>query len=228
MAEFKLERFKYSWKGDWSSGFNYKRDDVVRVNGKSYVCLITHTSEPAFRSDLLATLPGSTPPQPQPKWTVMTSGVEFVGDYQVGFDYNLGDIVKYSGVLWLCTVPHQSTGAPEESSNWEVFANTISFEGDWASATAYGPNAIVKYNGIKYKAINAHLSGGSLEDNIDDWEIFYEGVEFVQDWASDTTYRLNDIVKYGGTIFRCIEEHLSGFTFNDAAFQIEVFGTQFN
>ena len=228
MAEFKLERFKYDWKGDWTSGFNYKRDDVVRVNGKSFVCLITHTSEPSFRTDLLAVLPGSTPPQPQPKWTVMTSGKEFVGDYQTGVDYNLGDLVRYNGIILLCVVPHASTGVPEEISNFEVFANTVSFLGDWAPATSYGQNAIVKYGGIKYKSINPHLSGTSLEENIDDWEVFFEGVEFVQDWASLTTYKLNDIVKYGGTLFRCIDEHTSDNTFNDAAFSVEVFGTQFN
>ena len=45
MAEFKLEKFKYKWRGDWSASTSYKRDDVVRVSGKSYVCIITHTAE---------------------------------------------------------------------------------------------------------------------------------------------------------------------------------------
>ena len=228
MAEFKLERFKYNWKGDWTTGTAYKRDDVTRVNGKSYVCVITHTASATFREDLTATLPGSNPPQAQPRWVVMTSGKEFVGEYTQDTAYNIGDIVKYDGILWLCVVPHTATGDPEESSNFEVFADTISYEGEWTSARSYGPNAIVKYNGIKYKAINSHTAGSSLEDNADDWEVFFEGSEYVNAWASDTTYRLNDIVKYGGTLFKCIEEHLSDNTFNDAAFSVEVFGTQFN
>ena len=40
MAEFKLERFKYNWKGVWTAA-SYNRDDVVNVGGKTYVCLIT-------------------------------------------------------------------------------------------------------------------------------------------------------------------------------------------
>ena len=228
MAEFRLERFKYTWKGDWTSEESYNRDDVVRVNGKSYVCLVTHAASSSFRLDLQAVLPNSNPPQPQPRWTEMTSGRQFVGEYTTSIDYNLGDIVRYDGVLWLCTVPHTSTGDPEQSSNFEVFANTIDYKENWVAGTAYGPNAIVKYNGIKYKAINSHIAGSSLEDNIDDWEIFYEGIEYVQSWIPDTTYRINDIVKYGGTLFRCIEEHISDNTFNDTAFSIEVFGTQFN
>ena len=228
MAEFRLERFKYNWRGDWADTTSYERDDVVRVNGKSYVCVVTHTGSAAFRLDLLATLPGSNPPQPQPRWIEMTSGKEFIGEYEVGVNYNLGDIVKYDGILWLCVVPHTSSGTPQEASNWETFANSEAYVGDWTPGTTYGPNAIVKYNGIKYKAINPNLSGQTLEDDIDNWEVFFEGIEYIGSWESDTTYRLNDIVKYGGSIFRCREEHLSDNTFNDAAFQIEVFGTQFN
>ena len=93
MAEFKLERFKYNWRGAWTTSATYKRDDVVRVNGKSYVCIVTHVASAAFRTDLTAILPGSSPPQPQPKWVVMTSGRSFVGDWTLGTDYNLGDVV---------------------------------------------------------------------------------------------------------------------------------------
>ena len=53
MAEFKLDRFKYSWKGDWTTGTDYKRDDIVRVGGKSYVCIVTHIAASNFYVDLL-------------------------------------------------------------------------------------------------------------------------------------------------------------------------------
>jgi len=46
MAEFRLERFKYNWRGEWQTGISYRRDDIVRVGGKSYVCIITHVSSP--------------------------------------------------------------------------------------------------------------------------------------------------------------------------------------
>ena len=54
---------------------------LVRVNGKSYVCVITHVASATFREDLDAILPGSVPPQAQPKWVVMTNGLSFVGDW---------------------------------------------------------------------------------------------------------------------------------------------------
>ena len=54
MAEFNLNRFKYTWKGDWQSGQEYNRDDVISIQGKSFVCLIQHVSSSAFFDDLYA------------------------------------------------------------------------------------------------------------------------------------------------------------------------------
>ena len=108
MAEFKLDRFKYVWKGDWVTGTDYRRDDIVRVGGKSYVCIVTHTSSGTFLTDLEATLPNSNPPQPYPQWTVMTSGKTFIGTWSQGVAYNLGDIVLYNGSLYKCIDSHNS------------------------------------------------------------------------------------------------------------------------
>jgi hypothetical protein len=228
MAEFKLERFKYNWRGDWTTGTSYKRDDVVRVNGKSYVCVITHVASAAFHTDLNAILPGSVPPQPQPKWVVMTSSFSFVGDYTTGTAYNPGDIVAYDGVLWACTVGHTASGSPSEVNNWTVFADNISFVGEWSSGTVYGPGAIVSYNGNMYKSINPHQSGATLEANNDDWEIFLEGIAWRGEYQTSTEYRVNDFVKYGGTVYGCIETHTSGTTLDDTKFSIEMFGSEYD
>ena len=229
MAEFKLERFKYNWKGNWASGTDYKRDDVVRLNGKSYVCIYTHTSNASFRTDLNAILAGSNPPIPQPRWVVMTGGSYFTGNYTPSVDYNLGDIVLFNGVLWLCVLPHTSTNFDTDVANFEIFANGISFLGDWSPDTVYGLGGIVVYGGNLYKCINTHTSGVLLELNEDDWSVFSEGVYYKGTWTSLTLYKKNELVKYGGSIFRCIQTHTSGDgALSDEFFQIEFIGTQFN
>ena len=234
MAEFKLERFKYNWRGAWTTGAAYKRDDVVRVNGKSYVCVITHTASAAFRSDLTAILPGSSPPQPQPKWVVMTSGRSFVGDWTLGTDYNLGDVVKYNGSLWLCAVSHAASNFATDFDNWETFAQGLGFVGNWASSTTYAPGAIVKYNGMSYKCVREHISETTLEaalgeDSTGSWVVYHEGIEVRNDWTAGTEYRLNDLVKYGATVYRCIETHTSsGSSLDDTKFEIEAFGSQYD
>ena len=229
MAEFKLERFKYRWRGDWEQGSEYLRDDIVRLNGKSYVCVFTHTSNTQFVTDLTATLPGSNPPQPQPRWVVMTDGRSWQGEWEAGIDYNLGDIVLYDGTLWLTTTSHTSAAFAAQAANFTVFAKGIAFVGNWAPATDYGHGAIVKYNGIAYKCLVAHTSQVELEDNINNWGQFFDGVQYVSDWAPVTVYRKNDLVRYGATIFRCTETHTSG---NDdldiTKFVVELPGSQNN
>jgi hypothetical protein len=229
MAEFKLERFKYNWRGDWVTGREYNRDDIVRLNGKSYVCLVGHTSSSLFSSDLTAILPESVPPQIQPRWTVMTSGRSFIGNWTQGTTYNLGDVVLYNGSLWTCVVNHTASSFATNFSNWTLFAQTSAFVGDWNNGVSYTPGAIVKYNGVAYKCITTHISSGTLENNIAAWEEYYDGVEIRNIWQPNTQYRKNDLVKYGGTIFRCIETHTStSLNLDNTRFQVEIFGSQFD
>jgi hypothetical protein len=229
MAEFKLERFKYNWRGTWTLGIAYKRDDVVRVNGKSYVCVITHVASATFREDLDAILPGSVPPQPQPKWVVMTNGLSFVGNWTTATDYNLGDIAKYNGSLWACTVNHNSTNFAANISNWTAFTQTTSYVGDWQSTTDYTPGDVVSYNGNAHKCVVAHTSEQQLEASSENWQLYRDGLIWTGAWQSLTNYRLNDLVKYGGTIFKCIESHSStGNSIDDTKFKTEVFGSQYD
>lgn len=229
MAEFKLDKFKYVWKGDWTPSTEYLRDDIVRVGGKSYVCVVTHTSSGAFQNELEATLPGSNPPQPYPHWVVMTSGKTFAGSWTQGTAYNLGDIILYNGTLYLCIDSHFAGSFPSDINNWEIFAIGQEFLGNWQSGTSYAKGGIVKYNGIVYQCKNAHQSGGTLENNINDWEVFKEGVQYQGTWIAGNSYRKNDLVRYGANIYRCTETHTANTLVLDLTrFQIEFPGTQAN
>ena len=42
MAEFKLDRIRFRYRGDWSSATNYVKDDVIRYGAKVYVCIEVH------------------------------------------------------------------------------------------------------------------------------------------------------------------------------------------
>jgi len=229
MAEFKLDKFKYIWRGDWTPSTEYLRDDIVRVNGKSYVCIVTHTSTGAFQNELEATLPGSNPPQPYPHWIVMTSGKTFIGIWTQGTAYNLGDIVIFNGTLYLCTDSHFAGSFSSEIGYWEIFAIGQKFVGDWQSGTTYAKGGIVKYNGNVYQCKNAHSAGGTLENNINDWELFKEGIEYKSDWIAGDNYRKNDLVRYGANIYRCTETHTANTLVLDLTkFQLEFPGTQAN
>jgi hypothetical protein len=228
MAEFKLDRFKYTWRGDWSAGTDYNRDDIVRVGGKSYVCIVTHTASPSFFTDLNYILPDSQPPQPQPKWTVMIDGRTFQGEWESGRDYNLGDIILIGGTLFICNGAHTSTAFEANNNDWSVYAEGIKADGAWQSDTQYGKGDIVSYGGYLYKAVNGHTSAVNLEQNLNDWTIFFDGWRFVGDWESGTFYGKGDIIKYGGSLFRTIRSHTSENYIDPHNFQIEAPGFEFS
>ena len=202
MSEFKLERFKYNWIGTWTPSYSYNRDDVVNVGGRTYVCLVTHTSSPDFNTDLDATVPGSDPPIPAPRWTLMVDGRRFIGAWSTGVQYQESDIVTYQGSIHVCINGHLSTTFHANATDWDYISKNIEHKQDWGQATNYGVGAVVTYNGIVYKCITAHASQTFLEDDIANWEILYSGGYFAGNWTTATLYRLNDYVKFGGSIFK--------------------------
>ena len=229
MAEFKLDRFKYNWRGNWSAGTVYNRDDVVRVSGRSYVCLVGHTADAVFRTDLDYVLPDSDPPVPQPKWVSMTESNTFLGPWTSTTNYDLGDIVFKDGTLWVCSVNHIATSFHDDFANWTAYAEHIKFVNNWSQGQSYGPGAIVAYNGINYKCTIPHEAQSTLELDIEKWAVFHDGIQWRNNWLPTTEYRKNDLVKYGPTVFRCTETHLSGgLALDNNKFEVEFPGFSFD
>ena len=61
MAEFKLDRFRYTWRGEWQESTVYKKDDIVYNGGKSYVRITAHTSPANFANESARILPSLIP-----------------------------------------------------------------------------------------------------------------------------------------------------------------------
>ena len=229
MAEFNLDRFKYNWVGDWVGSNNYNRDDIVRVNGKSYVCLETHTSNADFNADLEAIVPDSNPPVPRPRWKVMTDGRSFIGSWVSGTQYQRGDIILFNGSLYFAIKGHVAGSFDEDRANWELFSDGIQFKQDWAQSVGYSRGAIVRYGGNNYKCITAHTSQSTLEADVTKWELYFNGIEYRFTWSADQAYKKDDLVQYGGTIWRCIKTHDATAIFDDVElFQIEFPGFQYD
>jgi hypothetical protein len=91
MAEFKLGRLRFVWQGSWITSHAYVKDDIVKYGGRTYVCLVGHTSG-AFYSDLTAATP---------KWTVMSDGVSWAGSWAPSTVYKENDIIKF-GAYFKC------------------------------------------------------------------------------------------------------------------------------
>ena len=95
MAEFKLGRIRFVWKGSWYTGAVYSVDDVVRYGGRTYICVVNHTAASEFQTDLTAA-----------NWALMSDGQEWKGDWSLNTTYKPNDIVKYGGYIYICNTGH--------------------------------------------------------------------------------------------------------------------------
>ena len=213
MAEFKLGRIRFVWKGAWVTGTTYYKDDVVRFGGKTYLCQIGHTASADFNTDLDIN---------PTKWNLMSDGQRWRDDWSVSTVYEEGDLVKYGGLVYICIDGHTSAatitlGLETNSSDWQVFTEGFDWKGTWTVSTRYKVNDIVKYGGINYICNAHHTSAATaslgLEANTASWTVFNQGSDYLGEWVTGTRYKVNDIVKYGGGNWICTIYHTAGVTF---------------
>ena len=306
MAEFKLGRIRFIWKGDWSNATVYYKDDIVRNGGNTYVCVSGHTSASEFPFDSI-------------HWNKISDGQVWKDSWLPNTYYEQNDIVKNGGYLYIANTAHTSaatealgledaqdvsitgvsisgtagqfacsaavldidtaititgttfssgsivgytspktyyviatngtttftlsetkggpavtttvstgtiTGITFTTSRWDLFAEGFNYTGDWSFDQRYRVNDIVKYGSAVYICTVQHTSAESItlgleadQDLIDNvpgpnrkWDLFADGLTWTDIWAADRRYKINDIVRYGGTLYVCIEGHTSAAT----------------
>jgi len=210
MAEFKLGRIRFVWKSNWTASTTYYKDDVVFVGGKMYICVIGHESQSDFFLDFDIT---------PPKWNIVSDGFQWKGDWAVDTRYIFNDIVKYGSRLYVCTAIHTSAatetlGLEADIGSWDVFGEGLDFKGAWSTTTRYKVNDLVRYGGYAYVCNTAHTSSATdalgLEADQSKWTALNAGIEYKGAWqGSATRYKLNDVVKYGASLWICTTAHSS-------------------
>jgi hypothetical protein len=224
MAEFKLGRIRFVWKGPWVTGTDYIPDDVISYSGKTYICVVTHTAG-TFNTDLTAATP---------RWDLMADGVSWRGDWTTLTAYAPGDIVRYGGTTYVCVTTHTSTTTLEGSQTptpvWEIFATSFDWKGVWSTTTVYKQNDVVKFGGYSYVCNTAHTSAALATGFYTDeakWDILNAGLDYKTTWTNATYYKKNDVVKYGADLWICTTAHTSSGTLNGSNFTILVNGFEF-
>lgn len=195
MAEFKLGRIKFVWKGPWQTSTTYYKDDVVSYGGNSYICVTSHTAN-NFDSDL------------DDYWQKMSGGTDFKGNWANATLYKQGDIVKYNANNYICIDGHTSatsTAEPPNASYWLLYSNSVYWTGDWVTATAYKINDLVQYGANVYICTTAHTAAGSFDST--KFDIFILGLEFQDSWVNSSIYVPGDIVTYGGYAYVAVNQN---------------------
>lgn len=212
MAEFKISRIRYTWRNSWTTTTTYNRDDVVSYGGSSWICVRQHNASTFNNDQSYLANPGDS--APTPAWIKMTDGYAFRNEWQPTTLYKLGDVVINGGNLYLCVTSYTSTSVFDDGLvNWTIYGSGDAFKQDWSANTRYGIGDVIRYNGIVYRCITGHTSASSsngLEQDQAKWQTFFQGVDYRGTWSTNTRYRVNDLVKFGGTVFRCKLGHTSG------------------
>ena len=208
MAEFKLGRIRFVWKGAWVASTVYYKDDIVRSGGRTYICIAGHTASGVFYTDEAT------------RWQKFSDGTEWQNDWAPGTVYKANDIVKYGGYLYICNTAHTAEVAGKletDQSKWDLFSEGFDWKNLWTINTVYKINDIVKYGGTLYLCTAPHTSSGTfnsdtdgLEADASKWDTFAQGQDWKADWAINTRYKKHDEVKYGGQLYIANEGHISG------------------
>ena len=212
MAEFNLARIRYTWKNVWLAGATYIKDDIVRHGGNNYVCMEGHLSDQtSFETDITAATP---------KWLLMGDGYQWRGNWSVETRYRINDLVKYNGIVYRVIDEHlsattQAEGISDDSNKFLAFASTEDWSGVWSPLTRYRIGDIIRYGAIVYKCIEEHTSSSTtagLEQDQAKWQLTFKGNDFKLNWAPNSRYKIDDVVKYGAIVYRCNQGHTSAAT----------------
>ena len=238
MAEFKLNRIRYNWKGDWAAATNYTKDDVVRYGSSTFVITETHTSSSSFYTDFgldptdLTVTVGRN--------TGDTADVFFInGREQQTLELRRGRTYIFN----------QDSGTNIAGTEKPIHLSTISDGSNTGGGVAYLGN--VKYYINRVEVSNAVYASATFGDagtarrelriTVDQYtpatlyyytsetatpnagnsittilnsklELMMEGSAFSSVWTISTLYNEDDVVVYGGTVYRCRRSHTSAAT----------------
>jgi hypothetical protein len=206
MADFKLGRIKFKWRGDWSTSTAYLIDDIVKYGGNTYVVTENHTSQSTvanFYTDLSAS-----------KYSLHTEGLFFKGDWQASTFYKLNDLVKYGAFQYRCILQYTSGSDFAIGSNWQVFSEGLQWEDTYNAGTTYQDGDVVSYGGYVYVYINATPASGQTPTDNAYWDIVTTGYNNTGTYSHGTTYKTGDVVRYGGNSYVANANHINQYPAN--------------
>ena len=208
-AQWELMTDGTEWKNNWATSTYYKVNDLVKYGGRIYICITGHTSNASasggFYSD-------------SANWQLYADGYQNVQTWTTSTYYKVNDVVKFGARLYLANTGHTSSatansGFYADGSNWQLLNDGVQNFGNWTTSRYYKINDIVKYGGRIYIATNGHTSnttssGGFYSDS-SNWQMLSDGIENLGTWATETYYKVNDIVKFGARTYIALSGHTS-------------------
>ena len=203
------------WRGDWLANEYYTTGDTIKWKGYIYQCLAPHTSVVVTSLGPIADIN---------KWKIVATTYNWLNRWETNSTYDLGDVVTYNGLTYICAEKHRSNastvdGLEVDQDKWNIVSRSDDWQADWQTDYRYRLDDVVKYGGISYRCTVGHTSADNITDGLEldlaKWEIVNSGIEYKFDWQQSVRYKLNDIAKWGNSLWICTEQHTSTTTLRD-------------
>ena len=203
MVDFVLGRLKFTFLGEWQTAYDYIKDDIVRYGGNAFACIDNHTSSADFYTDTA-------------KWSKITAGTDFKGEWTTATLYKIDDIVKWGGLTYVCNTGHTSQASLyDDETKWTQYNTGFDWKGTYQSGVYYKLNDVVKYGSSTYICIDDHTAPATLDET--KFNLFASGLEFEDSWSAATNYQQGDIVTYGGYNYVAVRQNINIVPFGNTA-----------
>jgi hypothetical protein len=132
--------------------------------------------------------------------------------------YYKDDVVRYGGKTYICLVGNTSSAATNgfysdvTAGYWQLAADGQAWTGTWVAATVYKIGDLVKYGGTVYQCNLGHQAGSTLEADQSKWDTWATSFNYTGAWVAATVYKVNDIITYGASVYRCNTGHTAAAT----------------
>lgn len=213
MADFRLGRLKFNWRGDWTASTAYVIDDIVKFGANTYVCVENHTSvasETSFYSTDLS------------KWSLHVEGITNRGDWQSGTFYKINDVIKFGNTQYRVVTGFSTNTFTTD--NLTEYLSGFEYEDTWAFGTQYQPGDVVTYGGYNYIATSINTDKPPAYNLSSDWDILTTGFTAVGTYSTTTDYTPGDLVQYGGYSYVAISTSTNVEPINTGSWSLVVKG----
>lgn len=111
------DNLNQNYRGEWRQGVVYNRNDVVRVNGRAYVCKTDYYFENQSYGEKFK------PEIDSQGWDSYSSGYMWTGQWKENGEYYPGDVVNYNGEQYVCMnygrMIHPVYDGTSQTSKWQ-------------------------------------------------------------------------------------------------------------
>jgi hypothetical protein len=124
----------------------------------------------------------------------------FAGEWSSTTTYEMNDVVKYGGNVYVYTYGLKTSGnLPTSTTYWAMMIQGFKFRGVFSAATEYRIGDGVAHGGKVYIAVVD--STGQTPPNATYWSQFADGIQYEGTYDNTKAYQKNDVVVLGGVVY---------------------------